>query len=438
MSGITDIVTAEGQFRLEAGFRGVPPGAEGLTAADVVRQGWTPAGGEMSLPLISVDLAQYERNRQALFDTCVQYGCRIAPHIKTPMSPVFAKDMMAHGAWGISTADLRQAGVMLAHGLPRVLIANQIGGKSAVRRLAALASAHPAARIALFVDSIDFVSDLAGVWGGDASLPALDLLIEIGIGRGGVFTTSAVERLIAFISGLEDDRIRLAGIAAYEGTANDPDPAVFEAKMDDLFARTAEALRHMRGAVGAGRELIVSAGGSGLFDYVIARLVPVAQNDGNTTVLLRSGAAYFSDNGNIRDRLKAMAERDLLDAEARARIGAAFEPALRLWAEVLTVNGDGTAICGLGLRDVAHDQGLPVPLAVWRNGECLASLEGKARTVKLNDQHAFLDGGEAQIRTGDVIEFGIRHPCTTLDKHQLIYGLDPSHRVVAAIRTFFG
>lgn len=436
--GVADIARELGDFRLEAGFRGVPPGSEGLLAAEVPGQGWHPADGRMSLPLITVDLARYDDNRNAMFAICDRYGCRIAPHIKTPMSPVFARDMIAHGAWGVSTADLRQAGVMLSHGVERVLIANQIGGRAAVRRLAGLLGRFPGARVALFVDRADFVGDLAAVWAEDPALPAVDLLVEIGCGRGGAASTAAAKAVIDAIAALPDGRIRLAGVAAYEGTANDPDPQKRAAGMDALFARVGEALALARQAVGPERELILSAGGSGFFDHVIARCVPLATADGGTTVLLRSGAAYFSDNGNIRDRLRDIAARDLLDAEARAIVRGAFQPALRLWGEVLTVNDEGLGICGLGLRDVAHDQGLPVPLAVWRGGRRVAEIEGSAETVRLNDQHAFLRSDGFAVRPGDVVEFGIRHPCTTLDKHQLLFGIDPEHRIVAAIRTFFG
>jgi D-serine dehydratase len=37
-----------------------------------------------------------------------------------------------------------------------------------------------------------------------------------------------------------------------------------------------------------------------------------------------------------------------------------------------------------------------------------------------------------------VIEFGICHPCTTLDKHSVIYGLDGEARVASVFPTFFG
>lgn len=438
MSGIVDIAKGLGRFSLKSGFRGIPPGSEGILAADIANQGWQPADGKMSLPLITVDLDVYSQNRQAMFAVCERYGCGIAPHIKTPMAPVFALDMVAHGAWGVSVADLRQAGVMLAHGLQKVLIANEIGGEAAARRLAALLCRYPAAQVAMFVDTPEFVRRLGDIWHADSSLPTIELLVEIGCGRGGVQTSEDARQLVDLIAGQPDARIRLKGVAAYEGTANNPDPQKLNAQLDDLFGRVGEAIQWVRQAVGPETELVLSAGGSGLFDYVIARCVPLARQDGNVLVLLRSGAAYFSDNGAIRERLRAIAERDLLDADTRAIVAAAFQPALRLWSEVLSVNNEGICICGFGLRDVAHDQGPPVPLGIWRDGRRVAFIGDAGTTLKLNDQHAFvcIDGFEAL--PGDVVELSIRHPCTTLDKHQLLFGINSEHHVVAAIRTFFG
>lgn len=111
---------------------------------------------------------------------------------------------------------------------------------------------------------------------------------------------------------------------------------------------------------------------------------------------------------------------------------------MRVWAEVLSLPEPGLAICGMGLRDVAIDQGLPRPLALYRNGERAANLAG-AEVLRLNDQHAFVTvpAGRA-VALGDVVEFGISHPCTCLDRHAILYGLDPDHQVVTAYLTSFG
>jgi D-serine dehydratase len=57
-------------------------------------------------------------------------------------------------------------------------------------------------------------------------------------------------------------------------------------------------------------------------------------------------------------------------------------------------------------------------------------------TTELNDQHAFLRGG-AGLEVGDLVGFGISHPCTAFDKWRVIPVVDDEMHVVDAIRTFF-
>ncbi|WP_429819004.1 alanine racemase [Ensifer sp. B1-9] len=438
MNAIETLAAEMGRFQLTPGLRGVPIGTVVTDSASVKGQGWHPADGEMSLPLLSLDLQTYAENKAVMLEVCRVFGCEIAPHAKTPMSPVLARDLVESGAWGISVADLRQAEVMLHHGFRKLLIANEIGGRRAAVRLARLLSAFSQPDIHLFVDSAELVAGLAETWGDDTCLPPLKLLVEVGCGRGGVNSNNELDRLLAVIGDLNEPRITLAGVAAYEGTANRPGEAELLANLDDLFSRVSYGLMAVRRLTGEGMPLILSMGGSSLFDHVITRCRSILDEDGNASLLLRSGACFFSDNGPIRTRLRAIARRGLLGAEISSRIAGAFEPTLRLWAEVLSVNGSNDVICGVGLRDVAHDQGVPTPLVLWRNGKRLAVLSEGAMVSKLNDQHAFVHVPGCAVELGDVIEFGINHPCTTIDKHDVIFGLDDKGAVSAVLRTFFG
>lgn len=438
MKAIETLAAKIGPFDLLPGLRGIPIGTTVKDSVSVKGQGWHPADGAMSLPLLSLDLETYADNKAAMFEVCRTFDCEIAPHAKTPMSPVLARDLVENGAWGTSVADLRQAEVMLRHGLRRLLIANEIGGRCAAVRLARLLRAFPQAEVYLFVDSADLVAGLAEAWNDDAGLPPLNLLVEVGCGRGGVNSNAELDRLLAVIGDLNEGRIALAGVAAYEGTANRPVEAEFLANLDDLFSRVSYGLKAVRRLVGDGVPLILSMGGSSLFDHVITRCRSILDEDGNATLLLRSGACFFSDNGPIRARLRAIAGRGLLGPEISGRIAGAFAPTLRLWAEVLSANGPNDVICGLGLRDVAHDQGVPKPLALWRGGKRLAVLGEGAVVTKLNDQHAFVHVPEHAVALGDVIEFGVNHPCTTIDKHDVIFGLDDKGAVSVVLRTFFG
>jgi D-serine dehydratase len=56
----------------------------------------------------------------------------------------------------------------------------------------------------------------------------------------------------------------------------------------------------------------------------------------------------------------------------------------------------------------------------------------------LNDQHAYMTlPKESPLQTGDLVSFGVSHPCTTFDKWQLLYLVDDAYNVTGAVRTYF-
>jgi D-serine dehydratase len=92
----------------------------------------------------------------------------------------------------------------------------------------------------------------------------------------------------------------------------------------------------------------------------------------------------------------------------------------------------------MGKRDVSYDMELPVPVAWHRKGMAAPEpLDGHS-VLGLNDQHAKVarpTGSPLQV--GDLICFGISHPCTTFDKWRLIPVVDDDYQVVGAVRTEF-
>ena len=87
---------------------------------------------------------------------------------------------------------------------------------------------------------------------------------------------------------------------------------------------------------------------------------------------------------------------------------------------------------------MSFDEGLPVVVRVHRGGQALATTP-EARVVKLNDQHAIMNVGPTEdIAVGDVVEFGVSHPCTCLDRYRFIFGVDERGVVRHAYPTYFG
>ena len=418
-------------------WRGFPTGYAPLPLAQIAGRGWRPQDGRMALPLLSLDLTTFELNAEAVLRHLATEGALIAPHAKTPMSVAIARGLQEAGAWGVTVADARQASVMLEGGLSRLILANQVGGPGGARRLAALLWHHPMAEVHTFVDSVEGVDALASAWQAENSrgkgMPDLGLMIELGAGRAGIRDDQAAVGLMEHILTLPAEcGLRLSGIAGYEGAAVVADEKESERRVDALMERMAALHAAMRGRLGPGAPLILTAGGSLWFDRVLAMLGPAAVADGRTRLILRSGALFFSDHGVYKRGFAAMEKRGV-------GFAGRIMPALRLWAEVLSAPESGLLICGLGMRDAASDQGVPMPLKIWRDGK-EAGAADHLFIEKFNDQHAFVRFGSDGPRPaiGDVIEFGLSHPCTNIDRHGLIWGLDADHKVRCVLPTAFG
>lgn len=419
--------------------RGFPAGHAAMTLAQISTQGWKPYDGKMSLPLISVDERAFANNIDWMMRYVRDHQVEIAPHAKTPMSTTIAATMLASGAWGTTVADIRQAAVMLAAGQRRLILANEIGGLAAVRRLAALLVNYPDAEVHAFVDSVELAQFYKTVWAENSALPKLGLLVEVGVARAGARTLAEAQAIAEAILSGESENLILSGVATYEGAAGTPSPTETIARVKALLDLLGALYRFVRTKVGADRLLIVTAGGSAFFDLVVEGLEPVLAGDKQAQIVLRSGAIFFHDHGVYERGLAAIDARNGFMVEGKLEKAIdCFVPALRLWAEVLSCPETGLVVCGMGMRDVAMDQDLPRPLAVYRDGQLVRALSGVS-VVKLNDQHAFVaTGDQSDIAIGDVIEFGISHPCTCLDRHALFYGLDDSHAVIGAYPASFG
>ncbi len=422
---------------LDDRIRGVPPGTGAFPAAEIAGRNWRPADGAMALPVLTLDEAAFLHNRDLMLGYARSAGVEIAPHAKTPMAPDLTRSIVDAGAWGATVADIRQASVMLRAGLSRLILANEVGGVGGARRLAQLVAAWPKAELYVFANSAAAVHALADAWGDDA-LPPLGVLVEVGAGRAGARSLGQALKVVSAVRAA-GDRLKLAGVAAYEGSAAQPTPDETEEAISGLIKLSVELLRDVREATGPNAPLIITAGGSMFFDEVVAAIKPAIAGDPHTTLVIRSGVIFFHDHGVYDRAMAAIDKRNgfSIDGATRPARGA-FRPALRVWAEVLSRPDPELAICGMGKRDVSFDEGLPIVLAVHRGGRALASTPN-ARVVKLNDQHAFLSLARGDdVMVGDVVEFGISHPCTCLDRYRFIFGVDERGVVRHAFPTYFG
>lgn len=131
----------------------------------------------------------------------------------------------------------------------------------------------------------------------------------------------------------------------------------------------------------------------------------------------------------MRERMPRMAE-----------LGEGLRPALEVWAYVQSLPEDGLAIASMGKRDCSFDIELPVPTSWFRPGHHVVPqfLDEGYRVTKLNDQHAYIQTpAESPLQMGDLLAFGISHPCATFDKWALLPVVNDSYDVIDAVRTYF-
>lgn len=399
-----------------------------------------PFDGQLVLPMLSLSEEALRQNTSALMQYAHEQGAELAPHAKTPMAPDLARQFVAAGAWGATVANVRQAAVMLDAGITNLIIASEIGARTGANNLASLLARHTSAEVCVFVDSTDLVDALASTWMARPGLPALDLLIHVGEKRSGLRSNEVAFGLADHILRFEDVGLRLAGVGLYEGTLASSDENVTAQAIAALMDRGVRVFGHIAAKVAAGRRLIFTAGGSMFFDLVVKHLRASAIEFSRARIVLRPGAIFFHDHGTYRRAAESMDARSGFVLGGRTAAAAdIFKPALRVWAEVISVPEIGLLICGLGERDAGEDMGLPIPLAHYRDGAFTGELEQKARVVKLNDQHAYVHvDGDCDVRCGDVVSFGISHPCTTLEKYRFVIGLDEDDRASRFIPTHFG
>jgi D-serine dehydratase len=320
-----------------------------------------------------------------------------------------------------------------------LILANETGGRAGAARLQSFVSAYPDAEILVFADAIAGIDALVEAWQAARELQPLAVLLDIGSGRTGTRTLDQAEALADAVQA-SGGRLRLAGIGAYEGNTIHPDADASAGALDELILRIADMFVRVRLRLGGEPEMILTVGGSLLFEQIVDRLASIVRGDGRARLVLRSGAVFFYDHGICQRFLHSPERRQRSHEEEAGPLNVrTFVPALRLWAEVLSRPEPGLAICGLGMRDASFDQGFPVVLHLHRGGRVLPDMTPMPAVTKLNDQHSFLEvSRDTDIAVGDIVEFGVTHACTTIDRHDVIYGLDAEGFVRHVFPTFFG
>ena len=396
-----------------------------------VEKGAAPVGAhlvrDVSLPALVLHRAALEHNITWMQQFVTASGTQLAPHGKTSMTPALFRRQLAAGAWGITLATAVQTRAAYAHGVRRVLMANQLVGAPNMALIAELL-ADPDFDFHCMVDHPDNVADLGGFFA--ARGQRLNVMIEYGVvgGRCGCRSEAEVLALAAAIEA--HPGLALTGIEGYEGVIHGEQAVSGIRQFAASLVRLAVQLQDS-GAFAIERP-IVTASGSAWYDLIAESFA--AQNAaGRFLSVLRPGSYVAHDHGIYKEAQCCVLDR-------RSDLHEGLRPALEVWAHVQSLPEPGFAVIALGKRDVAYDAGLPVPLRRYPAGVIPAVGDDVAacKVTAVMDQHAFMTVAPGiELRVGDIISFGTSHPCLTFDKWRTGLLVDEQLRVIESMQTCF-
>ena len=165
------------------------------------------------------------------------YKIKLAPHGKTTMAPRLFQMQMDGGAWGITLASAHQVMVAHAHGIHRVLLANQLVGRRNMQMIADVGRCG--FRVLL---PGGFGRWCKSGWASSFLLRGLQLnvLLELGVtgGRCGVRDDMQLQFVIEALTRCSE-MVHLAGVELYEGVLKD------EESIRNFMRRACEVTRQL-------------------------------------------------------------------------------------------------------------------------------------------------------------------------------------------------
>ena len=398
---------------IEDKFKGFPIDSYGKTLEQFLATKPNLFTANFQFPIMVLKESAVKNNIAQMMSFCNSVDAQLAPHVKTTMSPQLAQMQVAAGATALTIANFWQGRIFLKHGFKNLIIANEVLDPTAIAEIAKI-NKQKQAEIIFYVDSI---LALEIIQKHTPSEGEQNLFIEIGTenGRGGVRELSLVEQLAQRIKA--DKRLNLIGVTGFEGAVPDAARGRRGEKKISKFCQKIVEAAELAYPYKSDQQFVISAGGSAYFDIVARELNKFEKP---RRLLLRSGG-YITHDHKYYEEIYPFASTDR-----------SFQPAIEVWAQVISKPEKGFGVLNLGKRDIGNDLHNPIPIK---------SYDGQVKSFsavieKLNDQHGYLRGRQ-EFSLAQLIGLGISHPCTTFDKWGLIPLVNDNYDVVDCLHAFF-
>ncbi|PTP16073.1 amino acid deaminase [Vibrio sp. 10N.286.51.C3] len=381
---------------------------------------------DISLPVAIIKQSALTNNLNWMQSFADHHQVKLSPHGKTSMTPDFFRQQLENGAWGITVATPAQAEIAAMAGAKRIIMANQLVGKTNIAIIEQLISEFDV-DFYCCVDSSVNVQQLNQYFSNKKQ--TLKVLIEFGVpgGRCGCRSPQEVLELAQTIQ--DTPALSLAGIEVYEGVIHGDNAE------QDIRTFLNQALTSIESLTSDGLikgQPIITGAGSAWYDVVAECLANLT----DYLAIIRPGCYAIHDTGIYLDAQSKVLQRAQVNQGYACELGGDLESALEVWAYVISRPEPTKLVIGLGKRDVAFDAGLPIAERGYRNGEAI-SVKGLTATAVM-DQHTFVEtDGSAEIEVGDMIAFSTSHPCLTFDKWRYIAISDDDYHVSHWVETCF-
>jgi 3-hydroxy-D-aspartate aldolase len=340
---------------------------------------------QLQTPALLLDAPRFTRNLETMAALAKSRGVGLRPHCKTHKCVEIARQQIACGAVGVSCTILREAEVMIAAGIPGVLITSPAVTSNAIARLIKLARNARAGNLMVVVDDHENAVALSEA---AAALPfPLSVLVDFSSGyhRTGVPSEDDAVALARAIEELPN--LTLCGLQAYAGNIQHiVKRGERETRAAGLRA-SVERILEKADAAGVALPLVTGAG-TGTHDMDAAPFTEI-----------QPGSYLFGD---------VQYAPVLADGVSVPP----FFPALTLQASVVSTQATDYVTLDAGVKSLATDG--PLPLVVsGAASDCTFAFFG--------DEHGKLFCPSKRPHLGDKIELLTPHCDPTVNLHDALH-----------------
>jgi D-serine deaminase-like pyridoxal phosphate-dependent protein len=334
---------------------------------------------EIATPALLVDLDAMESNLNRMATFFRDKPAKLRPHFKNHKVPLLAKQQLQAGAIGMTCATLREAEILVAHGIDNILIANEIAGENKIKQFAEL-SRH--ADLMVAVDDDRVVSEIAEVARQRGTPLSVLVDINVGLNRCGVLPGEPARRLAR---SAVDKGLKLRGVMGYEGHLQVLPPSE---ERDDQVRDVAKSL--------------------------VASKTLIERDGTPMEIVSTGGTGTYSVGGAISGVTEIQAGSYLLMDTLYANRGAMFTRSLTVLATVISRPEPHRAVIDCGMKELSAERGLSVVKGV--DGAELKALHAEHGLIEFQNPNA-------RLELGQKAELWVHYSDATVNLHHRMYGV---------------